>query len=420
MLIAGAGVTSGLFFAGERQFFMLGETSRGHALLEPSCASCHDGWSTTPSSRCVACHQVDLADDIHPARLFANTERWSAELARLDARDCVTCHREHRPAPLGFTGSPSMCGVCHASIGTDHPSHAGFAIGECVRCHNYHHEGVIAKREAADLLDGAPLLESPLVRAIGGPIAVSPASGDAPPWLQDPKLEGEWQASAHARSAEPVNCSGCHASSEPGAPWTRAPGEERCSKCHPVQLQSFHQGKHGILPAAGLGSLSPRHEQVRLEMKADAPLQLGCGSCHSVHRLDRQNAQGAACLACHADPHTQSYSSSPHGKAFAAGRLDAPSCATCHLPSREVEDPDGKGGMQQVTWHNNSFTLRPAERMLGVCVRCHGLEHAWNSLSDEAEVRANFVGKAGPNLTVRRYLDLVRKAAAADEEPSPR
>jgi hypothetical protein len=63
--------------------------------------------------------------------------------------------------------------------------------------------------------------------------------------------------------------------------------------------------------------------------------------------------------------------------------------------------------------HNNSFTIRPRDRMVKeVCIACHGLEFAMNSIYDDGLVENNFQGHPD-----RRHqtLDMI-EAVVAEEK----
>ncbi|HEX2569026.1 MAG TPA: cytochrome c3 family protein [Polyangia bacterium] len=394
---------------------VLGQTSDGHRLMERSCASCHVPWKRPDAARCADCHQAELARDHHAATKFANVARWGDLFERLDPRDCVTCHREHRPAEMGFTAAPAICRECHADIAETAPDHKGFSFDGCLGCHNYHDESAIAPAEVARRR-GEPATRSPSPEdwlapsPTRVPPPASPPAPDAPAEILRTAgaAVAEWGASAHATAG--VNCSTCHTGgpgrSGDGSGWIARPDETSCAPCHDPEVNTYHRGRHGMR-AGTLGEpLAVRDPDVRLPMRQDAPERQGCGACHGVHGLDLERAQVAACLSCHDDEHSRNYESSPHGRARAAGRADAPTCASCHLVDHPETDPVS-GAPRRVTDHNNSFTMRPAERMLGeVCSKCHSLALGWSAVRSPAAAQKNFAWHpADPE--VERYLQMV-------------
>ena len=111
-LAIGLGVSLGLrLFGGDRTLFLAGTTSDGHHQLEASCELCHVPFDGIAEQTCRDCHAEALeADgDSHPAKLFDDPGR-SEQLARVDARSCLTCHGEHLADdwPDGVTIAPDF------------------------------------------------------------------------------------------------------------------------------------------------------------------------------------------------------------------------------------------------------------------------------------------------------------------------
>ena len=157
----GAALSYGLFGGGsERRFFLPGKTTDGHYQIELQCEACHDGAFTSREqmqASCESCHEQELqrALDSHPKAKFTDP-RNAARVARLDARYCVTCHREHtEDATLaaGLTLPIDYCIECHSDIATERPSHEGLPFAGCsaTGCHNFHdnralYEDLLARR----------------------------------------------------------------------------------------------------------------------------------------------------------------------------------------------------------------------------------------------------------------------------------
>ncbi|HYB73242.1 MAG TPA: cytochrome c3 family protein [Candidatus Sulfotelmatobacter sp.] len=113
-------------------------------------------------------------------------------------------------------------------------------------------------------------------------------------------------ASVHA----PLGCSGCH----PAAGQVPHPQGMRpvpCETCHAEPGKSYQQSAHGE---------SPR-------VARNVP----CFACHGKHdvaKVQRQTAS-AMCSGCHGEAYGE-HRKSVHGRALAAGDMDAATCTDCH------------------------------------------------------------------------------------------
>ena len=223
------------------------------------------------------------------------------------------------------------------------------------------------------------------------------------------EIQQQWQSSIHALNE--VNCSSCHIDEKSKA-FRAKPTEVSCKSCHEYSTDTFLLGKHGIRTLEGLSPLSPT--MAHLPMKKSAlDKQMNCNSCHNVHTVNTYQASVDSCLSCHNDTHSLKYKNSPHAQIVAdIGVLPRPdsksvTCATCHLP-REVS---GDGVLVN---HNNTYTLKPRDRMVKeVCMNCHGLEHAYNSIFDDELVEANFAHPPSLELpTFKLVRDLEKKRSS--------
>ncbi len=131
-------------FADDRRFFLPGKTSHGHYQIELKCDACHTPLMGVKTDACNRCHGAELAaaHDSHPRTKFTDP-RNADLLTKIDAAECVTCHREHRPEQthaMGVTQPDDYCFHCHQDIAKDRPSHAGLAFSTCATagCHNFH------------------------------------------------------------------------------------------------------------------------------------------------------------------------------------------------------------------------------------------------------------------------------------------
>ena len=223
------------------------------------------------------------------------------------------------------------------------------------------------------------------------------------------KIEQQWQSSVHALAE--VNCSSCH-QNEQTKTFISKPTQESCKSCHEQSVDTFLLGKHGIRTLEGLSSLTPA--MAHLPMKDSSfDKQMSCNTCHNVHTVNTYQASVDSCLTCHNDNHSLNYKNSPHARIFREmGTLPRPNaesvtCATCHLP-REVSGDD------VLVNHNNTYTLKPRDRMVKeVCMNCHGVEHAYNSIFDDELVEANFARPPNQKLpTFQLVRDLEQKRSS--------
>ena len=384
--------------AGEdKSLFLVGKTTDGHHQIELACESCHTsafGGTELLQEACEGCHLEELqaVRDSHPRRKFtdpANAER----VAVLDARVCVTCHREHQEdltRSMAVTLPDDLCFLCHENVGEERSTHAGLPFDGCASsgCHNFH--------------DNTALYEDFL------------ASNAGLPWLSEAPSVPLANASTHVESG--VTCAACHGQEQPSRPGfeTFPDPVGTCSTCHANENSGFLAGKHGMRLAVGLAPMTPA--QARIPMHASAAHEsLSCVSCHAPHGEQRRFTVFESCIGCHASDHAAGYADSPHGRLLEAGFAgDLPleqtvSCATCHMPATVSL----RGGEQVVSVeHNQNANLRPSDKMLrSVCLNCHSLEFAIDALADAALLANNFSGR--PAVHVESVDMALRRRAAA-------
>jgi len=417
-LIIGAILAYNLF-KGDKRFFLAGDTSHGHYQIELECNSCHsDAFSGGDKMQqaCESCHakELDKVSDSHPKKVF--TDPRNAELlALLDARYCVTCHREHKPEitrEFGVTLAADFCFHCHQDIAKERPSHKEFEFQTCATsgCHNFHDNSMLYEKFMAKHLDEPAIKENPIV----------PQKTALQRWLKKhkkklplevakPDLEnftelaiqnidqdlaqivGQWKRSVHAKTE--ANCSSCHQTDQSSgkvASFKVLAIDSSCKDCHQRQHSAFLESKHGMRLAHALSPMST--DKARLKVQSDSARQLNCHSCHNPHSLNVADASMDACLGCHQDEHTLNYKSSKHFTLWQnelAGRGDIGSgvnCATCHLPKI-------KKGKRVTVVHNQNLNLRPNTKMLrSVCMNCHGMEFSLAALADKKLINSNFQG----------------------------
>ncbi|WP_444930070.1 cytochrome c3 family protein [Microbulbifer sp. SSSA002] len=407
----------------DKSVFISGDATHGHHQIELACTSCHtDGFAGEDAIQqaCLNCHaeELELVDDSHPRQKFLDP-RNAVLLETLDARLCVSCHTEHKPqitGEMGVTLAGDFCFHCHSDIAEERSSHKDLGFETCASagCHNYHDNGslyedfLIAHVDQPDLLETAKLPARTAVQSWlnenpdKAPLQISQA--DISQADHAAEITAAWAQSIHAQTD--VNCSSCHADGQ--MQFSSVEIVEQCASCHSEQKESFTEGKHGMRLSSKLeegfiqrvGAISP--QQARLPMNANATDELSCISCHGPHEVDMQFAAVEACLGCHNDEHSLAYQDSPHFSTWQTNPEGGVSCASCHLP-RETH------GEQVVVNHNQNHNLRPNEKMMPVCLSCHGAEFSLAALADKALINSNFKHKPAEK---HETFELIRERIA--------
>lgn len=393
-----------------KRILLPGDTSHGHYQIELACNACHTEFMGVKQEACAGCHAAELkaGKDTHPASKF-NDPTNADRLAKLDAQQCITCHREHAPDQtytMGVSLPEDYCFHCHEDVAEQRPSHVGMTHDSCSNagCHNYHDNRALYEKFLFEHSDEPEISNDPWVpvrnlivrwqkenKSEVVPLSIKDA--DAPSDLLLRPIVDEWANAAHAQAG--VNCRSCHdRTSEDGkvTQWQNKLTLDACRTCHPQEADTFLEGRHGMRLAMDMAPMEP--SMARLPMHANAGhRQLDCSACHKAHRDDTQFAAVDACIGCHNDEHTNNYKASSHYQLLQEELTGngkpgtGVSCATCHMP--RVEDA-GEVHVQ----HNQNYNLRPNEKMIrSVCMSCHGLEFSLNSLADSLLIRSCFQGQ---------------------------
>ena len=317
---------------GQQASFMPGKVTHAHHQIELKCAACHaepfKGRAGIQEA-CLSCHAKELKamDDSHPVSKFTDP-RNADTLAKLDARQCVSCHFEHKSEitrPVGVTLPDDFCVRCHSDIEKERPSHKGMVFTGCATggCHNFHdnralYEDFLIRHGQGGKLKDDPKLPERHLRDFmvymeyldGEPITASDMDGRAE--LRPlPQVVKEWEHTAHAKSG--VNCSACHQAKDESdtLAWIKQPDHTACTNCHKEEVEGFLTGLHGMRLKQGLSPMQPGMAEQPMKPSA-AHAKLTCMSCHGAHRFDTRKAAVEACLNCHDDGHTRAYKASPH------------------------------------------------------------------------------------------------------------
>lgn len=408
-------------FHDKQGLFLSGKTTNAHYQIEEKCNLCHTPFQGVKEEACLQCHEDELkkANDSHKVKLF-DDPRNEASLKIINAKSCLTCHREHQPEmtlAIGVTQPRDFCVKCHQEVAKERPSHRNLSFDTCSDCHNYHdnrglYEDFLAKHlHEADtlpsdkaILPARNFLTFYQATAKHSLDALTLAQQDAPVSV-DLAQAKDWDHSSHANSG--VNCMMCH--SQDQKTWVAKPDASFCQSCHEDQVKGFLGGKHGARLANKLPAMTT--DKARLPMK-EKPKTVNCMSCHPAHKFDTAPdiAGVTSCLTCHADEHSRAYKNSPHFKLWdkvKTGQLDknaGVSCATCHLPR---ESRRFKGKKRIKVQHNQNDNLHPNSKMIrDVCLSCHGLSFTLDALADKNLIRNNFTGHPKTHLP---SLEMVEK-----------
>jgi predicted CXXCH cytochrome family protein len=421
-----------------QQAFMPGKVTHAHHQIELKCAACHaepfKGRAGIQDA-CLSCHAKELKamDDSHPVSKFTDP-RNADTLAKLDARQCVSCHTEHKAEitrPVGVTLPDDFCVRCHSDIEKERPSHKGMAFTSCATggCHNFHdnralYEDFLIRHGQGGKLKDDPKLPERHLRDFmvymeyldGEPITASDMDGRAE-LSPAPKLVAEWEHTAHAQAG--VNCSGCHQAKDASdtLAWIKQPDHTVCTRCHKEEVDGFLTGLHGMRLKQGLSPMQPGMAEQPMKPSA-GHAKLTCMSCHGAHRFDTRKAAVEACLTCHDDGHTRAYKASPHFSLWheeisgRGAKGSGVSCATCHLPRVEFTTPEDE--TRVLVQHNQNDNLRPNEKMVrSVCMNCHGLQFSLDALADGRLVGNNFKGMPAKQIeSIRMALEAERRGQA--------
>lgn len=420
---------------GKQSSFMPGPVTHGHHQIELKCAACHAEpfkGKAGIQEACLSCHAKELKamDDSHPISKFTDP-RNADTLAQLDARQCITCHTEHKSEitrPIGVTLPDDFCVRCHSDIEKERPSHKGMAFNTCATggCHNFHdnralYEDFLIRHGQGKKVNDTPAVPERHLRDFmvymeyldGVPVTAAEMDGRAE-LRPVPKLVAEWEHTAHAKAG--VNCSSCHQSRDASGnlAWIKQPDHNACASCHKEEVNGFLGGLHGMRLKQEMGPMQP--DMAQQPMKASAAhAKLTCMSCHGSHRFDTRKAAVEACLTCHDDGHTRAYKASPHFQLWheeisGRGAKDSGvSCATCHLPRVKFNTPDFE--TRTLVQHNQNDTLRPNEKMVrSVCLNCHGLQFSLDALADGKLIQQNFKGMPAKQIeSIRMALEAERR-----------
>ena len=106
--------------SGTGDLWETGRLSSAHAMLEDSCAACHDTSETVSAEKCSSCHE-QFTGTPGEYGFYAHYVHVSGDRTRAFAREhevgCAACHVEHqgRRTDLRATLSDRQCAGCHSA-----------------------------------------------------------------------------------------------------------------------------------------------------------------------------------------------------------------------------------------------------------------------------------------------------------------
>ncbi|MEC9431960.1 MAG: ammonia-forming cytochrome c nitrite reductase subunit c552 [Pseudomonadota bacterium] len=389
-LASAAAVAAAVFLGGDRTAFLPGQTTGVHHQFETACESCHGAeplssakdMTKALNESCRGCHDEELkvSDDSHPRKKFRDP-RMADYWAKLDARDCTTCHIEHKPEltrPGAVTLAMDYCVACHAegeqNVREERESHAGLGFETCASagCHNFHdnralYEDFLVKHADEPWLHPAPVLTAAaglrprgagFAKKAGEPLTLAMADAPRPALSRLAADEAEaWAASIHAETG--ANCAACHApkaaktgdEAEIAAEWTDFPDLSACGKCHRNETQTFAEGRHGM--AFNKGIAKPRDLKKRFRALGMKGWEEDLPAAIVAFLEDAASAPAMTPAAARLPMKPDAPHGAGAGAAGGRGRAEI-GCATCH----DAHDPD----------------RRPAR--VEACASCHDDGHS--------------------------------------------
>ncbi|MFC1791221.1 cytochrome c3 family protein [Gemmatimonadota bacterium] len=368
--------------------------SRGDPMA-PSCVDCHGGHEILshrdPTSStatinipilCGECHRegspVSRTHEISQERILENYSMsihgdglFRAGLTVTAV--CTSCHTSHNILPhtdprssIAHENVAATCTQCHGRIEEVHVraiegrlwEEEPHKIPACVDCHAPHQQRRVYYSAGAANQDCLSCHRDPTL------VGYSSVAGDTVSLFVD---EAAYNDSQHAETA----CAQCHTDVTPVLDRSCETASEPvdCSICHPVPMEQYETGVHGILAGDG---------------DPDAPT---CLDCHSKHAtLGRTNPLSPTyarnipdlCGTCHreGEPAARrveaegyaggivgSYEMSIHGEGLIeSGLVVTATCEDCHTPHRPLPPTDPES------------TIHP-DNVSSTCGVCHhGIE----------------------------------------------
>jgi len=344
---------------------------------------------------CVACHVgFDPDEDPHRDEILpvdcstCHPEAGSSFAHSVHSRDmkCTSCHTNVHAEPT-LKADESLCRNCHteAAADLDASVHAGNHFApSCLDCHNAHS---FKPADASTCLSchGDPKYVAEHIQA------------------EDINRVLAFERSIHS---DLIECSDCHEGhrvfnvTDPRSVVSRHKIATTCAVCHEDVAEHYEKSEHAKALATNF---------------EEAPTCTDCHGEHEIHEVADVESQMSrtheveTCLACHLDsPEVQqrmthtasfvaSYEWSVHGRAAAAGNLEAAICSDCH-------------GAHDAMKATNPNALINKFKIAETCGKCHTDEFHSFQESIHGQALTEGVGDAPTCTTCHSEHDILRTA----------
>lgn len=307
-----------------------------------NCIDCHEGFDPQEvphkdkitAVNCSSCH-----DDV--AKSFAHS-RHSAEL------QCSSCH-DNVHAPENKNAIALQCENCHTDVEKEFTASIHFSAKNGPKCFDCHspHSASKANSETCLACHGQKEFIHEHIPGKGAESVMN------------------YKESIHGETIECFDCHGSHKIllvDAPGSPVNRKNLVNTCNQCHDDVVSIFLKSEHGKALESGFVS---------------APTCTDCHGEHDIHQITDSRSKVSreheveVCMKCHLNTpavekrmthsagFVAEYENSIHGRAFAAGNLNAAICSDCH------------GGHDELKASNPASKVNKFN-IAATCGKCHG------------------------------------------------
>jgi formate dehydrogenase gamma subunit len=271
------------------------------------------------NSQCFACHDDKTLTMERAGKVISlYVDQRKFEKSVHSSLSCVDCHSGFNPDEIPHKEriEPVDCSTCHESEVVEFKKSKHAKVGGCSSCHGDAHG--IVKTSHSDFV----------VRCSSCHV----------------KEFGDYKFSVHAGVKNGADCINCH-----GYHSIKFASSDVCLRCH-ADKKIVHEKQEFVLKYK-----ESIHGKV-----------IPCSGCHTGHKVLRASDPNSSvarrnishtCAKCHGEI-SRNYSGSDHGKSFASGFEQAPTCTDCH----------GEHDIFKVT-SSKSKISRSNE--IKICLRCH-------------------------------------------------
>lgn len=373
-------------------FLSPGALSEAHAAFEGNCEACHSPLTETKQQTlCLTCH-AEVGSDLKSSAGFHGRH------PKVGPEQCQSCHREHK-GRSAKTLAFDLDGLNHDH--TDFPLRWKHAETACVSCHTNTQRKTHKFTEAATECSACHTKDDVHQGNLGTDCASCHSARGWKPTLFDHSNTSFPLLGSHATTTctachsdgtetkTPSQCSSCHNQDDAH----QGSFGTNCQSCHTTQnwqQSTFKPYQHKIFPLeAGHSNLSCNDCHSPSESLADIQGKT-CNSCHATDDVHKGN-NGSQCETCHSTTSWQE-SRFQHAEAtgFALnGTHSKLSCNQCHEGA--VSEPISNTC-------NGCHSPDPHANQLGNnCAQCHN-ESQWTGKLSFSHELTNFplLGKHSP------------------------